>query len=180
MPSDRVLKGFYFEEITFVPKWLKGTEKGQAVFAKGNRALTLQGWWLETKLWLLASEWLCSCQEVTLLLRIPRTKEGVLETTAVRQTDLTLSLTQPGQVRSPCAPKSRGWKEKKIYLIGVGSSFNEVRTLQTIWWGSTYYFPSCQFSLEGKKARVDTSFPLSPRPSQINPIFFLVGLDTQN
>lgn len=42
------------------------------------------------------TEWLYSCQEVTLFLRIQRAKEGILEATAVGQTDLPLSLIQPG------------------------------------------------------------------------------------
>lgn len=37
----RAFKGFCSEEATFVPKSLKWTENGQAVFAKGNRALPL-------------------------------------------------------------------------------------------------------------------------------------------
>lgn len=89
-----------------------------------------QGWWLKTKPWLLAFEWLYSCQEVTLFLRIQRTKEGVLEATAVEQTDISLSLTQPGQVRNPSTPTSR--RMKRRHLICLCSNFNKIKTLKTI------------------------------------------------
>ena len=109
------------------------------LFSDSNRRIcsyeTRAGWWLKTKPWLLAFEWLYSCQEETLLLRIQRTKEGILEATAVEQTDIPLSLIQPGQVRNPFAPTSRRMKRRQ--LICLCSNLNKIKTLKTIWWGLT-------------------------------------------
>ena len=145
-----------------MPKWLKCTDEGQAAFAKGNRARPLQGWWLETKPWLLASEWLYFCQEMTLFLRIQRTKEGVLETTALRQTDLPLPWIQAGWGRNPSACTSRGWKEE-TYLICVDPGFNEIKTLKPFGEALT---PSHPASSPYKGRRPEWILPSLP-PKQI-------------
>ena len=54
---------------------------------------------------------------------------------AVEQTDIPLSLIQPGQVRNPFAPTSRRMKRRQ--LICLCSNLNKIKTLKTIWWGLT-------------------------------------------